>query len=76
MPRCTALKKSASVHLRVEEYIESGNLVIARDSHIAEHGGDARQAIRSLLEMVSYLEAARDRALALVSYGYGRGKIE
>ncbi len=43
---------------------------------IAEHGGDARRAVRALLQAVSYLEAARDRALVLVSYGYARGKIE
>ena len=43
---------------------------------IAEHGGDARAAVRSLLQSVSYLEAARDRALVLVSYGYARGKVE
>ncbi len=41
---------------------------------IAEHGGDARAAIRSLLQSVSYLEAARDRAMELVSYGYARGR--
>lgn len=41
----------------------------------AEHGGDARAAIRALLEQVSYLELARNRAIALASYGYIRGKI-
>ncbi|MDR3408907.1 MAG: hypothetical protein P4L68_10445 [Methylovirgula sp.] len=46
------------------------------DEIIAEHGGDARAAIRALLEAVSYLEKARDRALVLVSYGYARGKVE
>lgn len=43
---------------------------------IAEHDGDLRAAIRSLLEAVSYLEKARDRAVALVSYGYARGRFE
>jgi hypothetical protein len=43
---------------------------------IAEHGGDVRAAIRALLQSVSYLEAARDRALVLVSYGYARGKFD
>ncbi|MEW6438619.1 MAG: hypothetical protein AB1508_15785 [Pseudomonadota bacterium] len=43
---------------------------------IAEHGGDERAAIRSLMQTVSYLEAARDRAMVLVSYGYGRGRVE
>lgn len=42
---------------------------------IAEHGGDPRAAVRALLEVVSYLEKARDRAIALVSYGYARGKL-
>ncbi len=42
---------------------------------LAEHGGDARAAIRALLASVSYLEKARDRALDLVSYGYARGKL-
>ncbi len=46
------------------------------DQIIAEHGGDARAAIRALLQSVSYLEAARDRALVLVSYGYPRGKLQ
>ncbi len=46
------------------------------DEIIAEHGGDARAAIRALLQSVSYLEAARDRALVLVSYGYARGKLD
>lgn len=42
---------------------------------LAEHGGDARAAIRSLLQAVSYLEKARDRAVAMVSYGYARGRL-
>ncbi len=46
------------------------------DEIIAEHGGDAREAIKALLETVSYLEKARDRALVLVSYGYARGKLD
>ncbi len=44
------------------------------DEIISEHG-DARAAIRALLQSVSYLEKARDRALDLVSYGYARGKL-
>ncbi len=43
---------------------------------IAEHGGDARAAVRALLELVSYLEAARNRALDLVSFGFARGKVD
>jgi hypothetical protein len=46
------------------------------DEIMAEHGGDARAAIRALLQAVSYLEKARDKALVLVSYGYVRGKVE
>lgn len=43
---------------------------------LAGHGGDARAAIRALLQSLSYLEAARDRAIALASYGYARGKLQ
>jgi hypothetical protein len=43
---------------------------------ITEHGGDARAAIRALLQSISYLEAARDCTAALVSFGYARGKVE
>ncbi len=46
------------------------------DEILAENGGDARAAIRALLQSVSYLEAARDRMMVLVSYGYARGKFE
>ncbi len=46
------------------------------DKIITEHGGNARAAVRSLLEVVSYLEKARDRAWVLMSYGYVRGKVE
>ncbi len=42
---------------------------------LAEHGGDARAAIRALLAQISYLELARNRAIALASYGYARGKL-
>jgi hypothetical protein len=45
------------------------------DEAIAEHGGNARDAVKALLGKVAYLEAARDRAVALVSYGYARGRI-
>ena len=43
---------------------------------LAEHGGDARAAIRALLAQISYLELARNRAIALASYGYARGKLQ
>lgn len=43
---------------------------------LGEHGGDARKAIRALLEQISYLEMARNRAIALASYGYARGKLQ
>jgi hypothetical protein len=39
---------------------------------LAEHDGDARAAIRALLAQISYLELARNRAIALASYGYAR----
>lgn len=42
---------------------------------LAEHNGDARAAIRVLLAQISYLELARNRAIALASYGYARGKL-
>lgn len=45
------------------------------DEIIAEHGGDALAAVRTLLERVAYLEAARDRALDMVSRGYARGRL-
>ena len=43
---------------------------------LAENGGDARKAIRALLDQISYLELARNRAIALASYGYARGKLQ
>jgi hypothetical protein len=46
------------------------------DEIIAEHDGDARKAIRALLAQISYLELARNRAIALASYGYARGKLQ
>ncbi len=46
------------------------------DEIIAEHSGDARKAIRGLLEQVSYLELARNRAIALASFGFARGKLQ
>ncbi len=63
------------VAMRSAEENEDRELVQAVDEAIAEHGGDARAAIRSLLETVSYLEKARDRALDLVSRGYARGTL-
>jgi hypothetical protein len=49
-------------------------LAQAADELIAAHGGDAREAIKELLGKVAFLEAARDRALDFVSFGYVRGK--
>lgn len=46
------------------------------DEAIAEHGGDARAAVRALVVANAYLEAARDRAIELVSKGYVRGRLE
>ncbi|REF89621.1 hypothetical protein DES32_0848 [Methylovirgula ligni] len=55
---------------------EEAAAAAAIDEALAEHNGDARAAIRSLLEAVSYLEKARDRALDLVSVGYARGRVD
>jgi DNA polymerase III delta prime subunit len=55
---------------------ETASLEEGIDEILAEHGGDARAAIRALLQSASCLEKARDRALVLVSYGYARGKVE
>lgn len=54
---------------------DDAHLVQAADELIAEHGGDAREAIKELLGKVAFLEAARDRALDFVSFGYARGKV-
>jgi hypothetical protein len=43
---------------------------------LAEHNGDARAAIRALLARISYLELARNHAIALASFGYARGKLQ
>ncbi len=43
---------------------------------IAEYGGDPRAAIRALLEQISYLELARNRAVTLASYGFARSKLQ
>jgi hypothetical protein len=43
---------------------------------IAEYGGDAREAIRALLAQISYLELARNQAVALASFGYARRKLQ
>ncbi len=43
---------------------------------LAEHSGDARAAIRALLAQISYLELARNEAIALASFGYVRGKLQ
>jgi hypothetical protein len=42
------------------------NLEAAVDEMIAEHG-DARAAVRALVETCRYLEAARNRAIKMVS---------
>jgi hypothetical protein len=55
---------------------DEASLAAAADEAIAEHGGDAREAVKALLGKVAYLEAARDRALALVSFGYARGRLK
>lgn len=52
---------------------EGNALDLAAEEEINEHGGDAREAVRALLLRIAFLEAARDRALSLVSFGYVRG---
>jgi hypothetical protein len=39
------------------------------DEILAEHNGDVREAIRALLAQISYLELARNEAIALASFG-------
>ena len=58
-----------------EEELNDDLLSEGVEAIITDHGGNARAALRSLLEMVSYLEKARDRALVLVSYGHGRSRV-
>jgi hypothetical protein len=62
---------------KIIEACESADssLETAVDEAIAEHDGDARAAIRALLVARDYLEAARDRALGQVSFGYTRGRF-
>ncbi|QAY96729.1 hypothetical protein CWB41_14130 [Methylovirgula ligni] len=50
-------------------------LAAAVDATIAEHGGDARAAVATLLEAVADLEAAKESALGLVSKGFARGRL-
>jgi hypothetical protein len=58
-----------------EDAPEVNALDSAAKEAIAEHGGDARETIKALLEKIAFLEEARDRALDLVSFGYARGKV-
>jgi hypothetical protein len=60
---------------RQGEVSEENALDAAVEEAIIEHGGDARQAVKALLEKIAFLEEARDRALDLVSFGYARGKV-
>jgi hypothetical protein len=46
------------------------------DEILAEHNGDVREAIRALLAQISYLELARNEAIALASFGYASGKLQ
>jgi hypothetical protein len=59
---------------RPEDALDEMALDLAAEEAIAEHGGDARAAVRSLLVTKAVLEAARDRAIGWVSYGYTRGR--
>lgn len=58
------------------EQIDDDALEKAVDEAIAECDGDARAAVKALLVANAFLEAARDRALDLVSRGYTRGKLD
>ncbi|MEJ0052057.1 MAG: hypothetical protein WDN02_12765 [Methylovirgula sp.] len=53
---------------------DEADLTNAVDATIAEHGGDAREAVKALLICNALLEQAHDRALTLVSHGYMRGR--
>ncbi len=60
-----------------EKQIDPANetdLTTAVDATIAEHGGDAREAVKALLISNALLEQACDRAITLVSNGYTRGR--
>ena len=61
---------------RIKSQSEDDLLNEGVEEIIAEHGGDARAAIRALLAKISYLELARNRAIALASFGYARGKLQ
>jgi hypothetical protein len=52
---------------------EHDDLDTAVDEAIAECSGNMRDAMRELIAACRYLEAARDRALDMVSRGYVRG---
>ncbi|QAY97442.1 hypothetical protein CWB41_15955 [Methylovirgula ligni] len=55
---------------------KKASLAAEADETVAERGGDAREAVKALLAKIAYLEAARDRALSHVFYGYARGKLD
>jgi len=44
------------------------------DWAIAEHGGDAREAVRVLLTANAHLEVQRDQVLGMLSRGFVRGQ--
>jgi hypothetical protein len=54
---------------------EHDGLDAAVDEAIAECGGNMRDAMRELIAACRYLEAARERALDMVSRGYVRGYL-
>lgn len=64
-----------SLPRKFEEQVDEVALAVAVEDTIAEHGGDARAAVRALLISIAYLETARDRAINLVSRGYTRGRF-
>jgi hypothetical protein len=58
-----------------EPAVEHDDLDTAVDEAIAECSGNMRDAMRELIAACRYLEAARDRALDMVSRGYVRGVL-
>ncbi|MEI9916491.1 MAG: hypothetical protein WDN29_12640 [Methylovirgula sp.] len=58
---------------RQNDLSDEADLTSAADAMIAEHGGDAREAVKALLICNALLEQAHDRALTLISHGYMRG---
>jgi hypothetical protein len=54
----------------------AGDLDLAADQAISVCGGDAREAVKTLLVAVDFLEAQVDDLRAAVSAGYARGRYD